>query len=240
MSWQRDHGAVRFVGPPGWRQIPLVTKLSLILPTIGYLAFVFRAPGIGTLVAVPERVYPKLELWRLLTFPVVVGDIVTLLFGLLLFWMIGTELERTWGSRRFALFLGLAALLSASLAVGATLLLREVSIRPIAFAGFSAVLTSLIVAWALLDPRQSLSYFGVLPMTRRTFGIIAVVIGVFSELQYRLAVSQVLFAVGGLPIAWLFSRDRRSGLRIPLPRLLRRRRFRVVRGGGGGDDYRIH
>ena len=43
---------------------------------------VFVQLGVGSLVAFPERVYPKLELWRLITFPVVVGDIVTLLFGL--------------------------------------------------------------------------------------------------------------------------------------------------------------
>jgi len=226
---------VRFVGPPGWRRMPPVTRGTLVLTVLGYLATLFPALPVGLLTAVPDRIVPGGELWRLVTYPIVNVGIVSVLFSLLLLWSFGSELEPEWGSRSYALFLVLATLSGGILGVGAALLLGG------AFGtgyGLAGPLTAVIAAWTLEGPSRPTNFFGVLPMTRKVFGVIAIVVVAFGEIEQTHSVARLVFVLGGLPVAWWWARRRRPGGRISLrpPRFLRRRRFRVV----GGGDERIH
>jgi len=226
---------VRFVGPPGWRRMPPVTRGTLVLTVLGYLATLFPALPVGLLTAVPDRIAPGGELWRLVTYPLVNVGIVSVLFSLLLLWSFGSELEPEWGSRSYALFLVLATLSGGILGVGAALLLGG------AFGtgyGLAGPLTAVIAAWTLEGPSRPTNFFGVLPMTRKVFGVIAIVVVAFGEIEQTHSVARLVFVLGGLPVAWWWARRRRPGGRISLrpPRFLRRRRFRVV----GGGDERIH
>ena len=54
---------------------------------------------------------------------------------------------------------------------------------PFAGAGLSGLLTALIVAWALLGPNLPANLFGILPMTRKGFALLALVLVVFGELD---------------------------------------------------------
>jgi len=229
---------VRFVGPPGWRHIPPVTRATLVLSAAGYLAALFPAFPAGLLAAVPERIWPALELWRLVTYPLVNVGIVSILFGLLLLWSFGSELEPEWGSRRYALFLFLATVSGSVLGVGTALLLGGGFGMGIGLAG---PLTAVIAAWTLEGPSRQTNFFGVLPMTRLVFGAIAVVVVAFGEIEQTHSVARLVFVLGGLPVAWLWARRRPRGgppsLRMPrLRNPFRRRRFRIV----PGDDLRIH
>ena len=226
---------VRFVGPPGWRRMPPVTRGTLVLTVLGYLATLFPALPVGLLTAVPDRIVPGGELWRLVTYPLVNVGIVSVLFSLLLLWSFGSELEPEWGSRSYALFLVLATLSGGILGVGAALLLGG------AFGtgyGLAGPLTAVIAAWTLEGPSRPTNFFGVLPMTRKVFGVIAIVVVAFGEIEQTHSVARLVFVLGGLPVAWWWARRRRPGGRISLrpPRFLRRRRFRVV----GGGDGRVH
>ena len=226
---------VRFVGPPGWRRLPPVTRGTLVLTVLGYLATLFPALPVALLTAVPDRIAPGGELWRLVTYPLVNVGIVSVLFSLLLLWSFGSELEPELGSRSYALFLVLATLSGGILGVGAALLLGG------AFGtgyGLAGPLTAVIAAWTLEGPSRPTNFFGVLPMTRKVFGVIAIVVVAFGEIEQTHSVARLVFVLGGLPVAWWWARRRRPGGRISLrpPRFLRRRRFRVV----GGGDERIH
>jgi len=226
---------VRFVGPPGWRHIPPVTRATLVLAAAGYLATLVPAFPAGLLAAVPERVWPGLELWRLVTYPVVNVGIVSILFSLLLLWSFGSELEPEWGSRGYALFLVLATLSGGALGVGVALLLGGSFGTGIGLAG---PLTAVIAAWTFEGPSRPTNFFGVLPMTRLVFGAIAVLVVAFGELEQTHSLARLVFVLGGLPVSWVFARRRSGGGRPAprIPRFLRRRRFRVV----GGGDGRVH
>ncbi len=206
-----------------------------MLSAAGYVAALVPAFPAGLLTAVPERVWPSLELWRLVTYPLVNVGIVSILFGLLLLWSFGAELEPEWGSRRYALFLLLATLSGGVLGVGAAFLLGG------GFGagfGLSGPLTAVIAAWTFEGPSRPTNFFGVLPMTRLVFGAIAVLVVAFGEIEQTHSLARLVFVLGGLPVAWVFARRGRTGGGPPvrMPRFLRRRRFRVV----AGDDFRIH
>ncbi|MDL2718349.1 MAG: rhomboid family intramembrane serine protease [Acidobacteriota bacterium] len=217
----------RFAMPPGWRRIPPVTRGVLVLVAAGYL-LTLAAPGVAVwLVLAPGAVLAG-QLWRLLTYAFVNASIGSVLFGLLLFWSLGSEMEPRWGSRRFGLFLATATVLAGFFGVFVG-----------GGAGISPALLALIFAWMLEGPSQSLLFFGVFPMTRLGFAALAFVLVVFSELEATRSLFRLLFVLGGLPIAWLFTRGfRGGGPRFPRVRNpFRRRRFTVV---DTGRDSRIH
>jgi membrane associated rhomboid family serine protease len=238
MSGRSPFPHLRFAGPPGWRLLPPVTRVTLALSVAGYLMGLLAPAMTGLLMADPISIVRRLELWRLLTYPLVLPGIWNLLFGLLLFWALGSELEPSWGSRRYTFFLVTATVCAAMLGVGASVLL------PTRFAlpgyGISGLLTATIVAWALAGPRLPVSFFGVLPLTRGGFALLSLVIVVFGELEASRSPVRLLFLLGGLPVSWLWTRGRgrwsgpgRWQSRLS-PGLGGRRRFRVVRPEDSG------
>lgn len=221
----RPYGSVQFVGPPGWRQIPLVTRVLLILPVLGYISFLVTPTFPQFLVLTPAAVFSKFQLWRLVTYPFVSAAILKLFFNLLLLWWVNPEVEIVFGSRSEALFIGVSTIVAGLAGTGLSVLLHQEELT--VGSGLSGLLTSVIVAWALLAPGRSLLFFGVIPMTRLFFAVFVVVIEVAFALDARLF-PQVLFVIGGIPIAWLWVRRGGRSLPFSLPRFLRRRRFRVV------------
>jgi membrane associated rhomboid family serine protease len=212
--------AMRFATPPGWRRIPPVTRAVLVLLAAGYLLALAAPAAAVWLIVAPAAVLAG-QAWRIVTYPLVNVSIGGVLFGLLLFWSLGSEMEPRWGSRRYALFLLTATALAGAFAVFVG-----------GGAGLSPTLLALIFAWMLVGPSQSLMFFGVFPMTRLAFAAIALVLVVFGELEGSRSLLRLLFVLGGLPVAWFFSRRPRFGPGGPrLPRIrnpFRRRRFTVV------------
>jgi membrane associated rhomboid family serine protease len=218
---------LRWAGPPGWRRIPLVTRALLVLLAAGYLLTLAWPQAVLWLALLSGAPFVW-QIWRLVTYAFVNGSITGVLFSLLMIWSLGSEIEPRWGSRRFTVFLVLATALAGllGLVVGGG-------------AGFAPALLALIFAWMLEGPSQPLSLFGIFPMTRLGFAILALVLVVFSELEGTRSLPRLLFVLGGLPISWLFTRGLRGGgPRFPRMRNpFRRRRLTVV---DTGRDFRVH
>jgi membrane associated rhomboid family serine protease len=240
MSWNTPEQRVVFAGPPGWSRLPNVTRALLVLTGAGYLAGLVLPAQMRLLAVFPEKVWPALELWRLVTYPMAVIGIFNVLFGLLILWMFGWELETVFGSRRFGLFVLSSVVASAVLGCAVALLFPRAG--AMAGAGLSGLLTAMIVIWALLGPSLPANLFGILPMTRKGFALLALVLVVFGELESSRSLAQLVFLLGGLPVAWLFARASRrggGGSVRPFRRRwnpFRRRRFTVVEDRSG----RIH
>ena len=78
-------------------------------------------------------------------------------------------------------------------------------------AGISGLLTAMIVAWALLGPELPTNLLGIFPMRRKGFALLTLVLVVFGEIESSRSLAQLLFLLGGLPVAWLFVRSIRRG-----------------------------
>ncbi len=240
MSWNTPERRVVFAGPPGWSRLPNVTRALLVLTAAGYLAGLVAPSRMRLLAVFPELVWPALELWRLVTYPLAVIGIFNALFGLLILWTFGWELESVFGSRRFGLFVLSSVVASAVLGCLVALLFPRAG--AMAGAGLSGLLTAMIVVWALLGPGLPANLFGILPMTRKGFALLALVLVVFGELESSRSLAQLVFLLGGLPVAWLFARSFRrggGGSVRPFRRRwnpFRRRRFTVVEDRSG----RVH
>jgi membrane associated rhomboid family serine protease len=117
------------------------------------------------LMFIPERVLHRYEAWRFVT-----SGLLTLSFGQLLSYGIGLyflspDLERRWGSKRFAWFLAgsIAAGNVLVLAVNALPLSNKI-FHPDVACGCAAAMAAIAVAWAQANPELEVRLFFFLPL----------------------------------------------------------------------------
>ncbi len=208
-----------------------VTKGMLSLGVILFvLGWIF--PALQQWLVLTPRSLP-LGLWTLLTHPLVNPDLLSLLFAVLWLWFIGSGLERTWGSPRYGLFLVTVALVT-----GLVMMLVESGLgiyQPVY--GFWLLSVGITWAWAELNPRQELLFWGLIPIQARWLAWVnALMIGYTYFQTYWLL---GLASLSGILIAYLFvgrgSGGHRSGRSWDAQNWLeerrrrnRRKRFRII------------
>ena len=165
--------------------------LGLILPSL-------RQINLNELLLLVSGEF-TLRPWSLLTYPLVNGDFFSLLFAGLWLWFIGGSLEYSWGSRRFAWLL-LTITIVTGLAMGLIPLLQLAS--PIPIFGLWVPLTGLTWAWSLLNPRQEVLFWGIIPIQARWLAWIEAGIIGFTYLQFNLFYG--LTALAGIPVVYLW------------------------------------
>jgi len=195
--------------------------------------------GLMQLSALAPTAVQRGEVWRLVTWPFVQDDPLTLLFGGFILWTFGQQLSFVWSERRlvwrfFETVLG-AGLLTTLLAM-----FWEPAARP--HLGIWPVANALLFAWAMIHPDRQLNIWGVLPVTGRTLALLVV----FGTVLYGLA-SGGLSGIGffaphlfAIAIAWVRSRGPGGGWRRAKTwwreREARRARHLKVVEKGGTDE----
>jgi membrane associated rhomboid family serine protease len=156
----------------------------------------------------------SLQLWRLVTYALVVGDPLNLIFALIGIYFFGPPLVFEWGERRF---LGASLVITIGAAL-ATLLLGALLHVQVAYIGVWPLLDAMVLLWALRNPEQQVLLMFVVPVTGRVMGYITVgipaVMALYAVITGGLGglvtYAPLLAAVG---IAWLL-----AGARIGIPR----------------------
>lgn len=194
----------------------------LAVPISGYLTFLVRGrQDIGWL----------LQPWSLVTYPFVdPGPLGLLLQGYFLY-LVGGILERSWGSRNFlAIFFIFTAVSSVALLVPAYLFNVRVDLI-----GLWLPLSTLVVAWAAMDPEAQIYIWGILPVKLKYVALADVLMISFSFISRyeELGPLVAVFALAGPAAAWFYVRKMpRLNLGFRAPQQERRRRpdLRVVEG----------
>jgi len=157
--------------------------------------------------------------WSVFTYPLVgSAGILWVLLGGYMLWLFGGSLERGWGARDYVVFLALTGATTAlGLWVGAA-----VTGTGAVLAGLAMPLAGVVVAWSVINPRERLLLYFVLPIEARWLGIASVILAFFS-FPFPLG----LFALAGPAAAWWYVRRGRYALARPSPsRPLRARPLR--------------
>jgi membrane associated rhomboid family serine protease len=195
-------------------------------------------------VLAPELV-KRGEIWRVVTWPFVQGDVFALLFVGFMLWTLGQQLSYAWSERRFVTrFLGYTL----GAGVGTTLLAFVFDSASSPHIGAWPVVNALIVAWALLFPDRQVNIWGVLPVTGRTLALLVLggtvlAVVMVGKLHGFGGFAPHLVAIG---MAWVQARGvggRRIGWQARQwwsEREMRRRtkHLKVVRKDGSGDRPR--
>ena len=104
--------------------------------------------------------------WQVVSYAFLHGGMGHLFFNMLGLWMFGSELERLWGTKRYAQFL-LAGVLAAAVA---QLIFTSITGSRVPTLGASGALFALLLAFGMLFPnRVIMPLFPPIPMKARTF-----------------------------------------------------------------------
>ncbi len=166
-------------------------------------------------------------IWQLVTYPFLHGSMMHLLFNLFILYMLGTELERRWGSKTFFKFYAVCALGGAVLHtliwVVGLLFGGSFGSGVIPIIGASGALYGLFVAFGILYAEAPVLVFFVLPMKAKQFVMILTLIEIVSAVFYSDSGVAHLVHLGGMLAGYIMLKTQGPNLR----------------GGGGGFGRRI-
>jgi membrane associated rhomboid family serine protease len=194
-SWSRAQYAWQQSGSPLTLAIIVINFITMVLVT-------FRVP-IGEWLAfiVPGSLARP---WTVLTYPLLSASILQMLFyGLFLYW-IGSSLERSWGTRFYAIYFGAMSVISAlGIALGYYVLQVQFD-----WAENWLPVAALTLTFCLLNPGEQISIWGVLPITAKWLAVAEVVIVFFLYAQNHAHPLMGFFALAGCGAAYLWVRTR--------------------------------
>jgi len=210
--------------------------LSLIVPDI-----------VVRLGVVPRAVFEHFAIWQVVTYMFLHGDIFHILFNMLLLWMFGTELERTWGTRFFTKYYFVTG-------IGAAATSLVWSISPLPFAssmynsvmiGASGAIYGVLLAYALHFPHRPIYMYFVFPVPAKYFVMIMGAIAFLSSIGSAGSGVAHTAHLGGLVVGYLYLKVLRGR---PLDELkyrwLRwrmnraRNKFDIYSGGRDDDSWK--
>lgn len=200
-------------GQEFFRDIP-VTKIVIGIWLISFLSSVLGAPLAEILAFIPGRMPNTIT--GLVTYPLAIGpDFIGLLLnGLMLFWF-GGSLERMWGTRNYLWFLIGTSIASAVIwQLGALLVFRQ----PTPMATPWLLISSAIVAWAWINPEQTILLWFVLPVKAKWIGWVTLALLFFTFPPGGMGIGRLIlgvFALGGPAFAYAFLWYQRKWAWIP-------------------------
>ena len=150
--------------------------------------------------------YPELilrgQVWRLLSFVFVPlnSGILWFVLSVMLYYYLGSALERHWGTARFTMFYLLGVVLN--VVIGFVLYFAMGRPHPVQTANMYYVNMSLFLAFATLYPEMQLYLYGLIPIKVKWLALIDVALFAFDIGSY-LSRGQFLFAM--MPIVGMFN-----------------------------------
>jgi membrane associated rhomboid family serine protease len=230
---------------------PLTPAIKVLI-AVNVAAFVvtFFAPQLTLQFGLrPADVFERFALWQPFTYMFLHAGPMHLLFNMLTLWMMGVELERTWGTRFFVKFYFVSGL-------GAGLTQMLLGILPVGFAGqfyypstvgASGAIFGLLLAYAIYFPNRPILMYFLFPVPARYFVMILGGLSLLSAFGGGSGVAHTAH-LGGLVTAYLYLKGSRMHLISEIQyrwvkwRINRHRRRFDVYSGGRADDInrRVH
>lgn len=165
-------------------KLSLVNKALIILSSVLFiLDFILaRAGGIGLgsmLGLSAERVFHG-HIYSLLTYPFLSNSIIEVILNCLMLWLMGSEFESNWGTKRYLSFI-LTTILGGALlyllVVG--IFFQSSVIFSFPLTGLSGIVGALCLAYAVIYPDRIFSFLMLIPVKAKYFCMILVVISLY-------------------------------------------------------------
>ena len=229
-------------GPP----TPAI-KLLIYINIGAFLLAVIVPDIILRLGFAPKAIIEQLAVWQFVTYMFLHGDVFHILFNMLLLWMFGTDLERTWGTRFFTKYYFVTG-------IGAALITLLWAVSPLPFAeavyystmiGASGAIYGVLLAYALYFPHREILMYFVFPVPAKYFVMIMGAIAFLSSIRSSGSGVAHTAHLGGLVVGYLYLKMLRGRpfdelkyrwLRWRMNRA--RSRFGVHPGGRGDDNWK--
>ncbi len=144
------------------------------------------------------------QIWTLVTYPLLSHGLLETILNCLMLWMMGSEFEANWGTKRYVSFL------LTSIVGGALLYLFVVAIffsgaqlSSFPLTGLSGIVGALCLAYAVIYPDRVFSFMMIIPVKAKYFCMILVVISLYQGVASPLGVG-AWGHLGALLFSYLF------------------------------------
>jgi len=177
-------------------------KTLIIINSIIYLLQLFFLNQLLTLFGlIPQAVYHNFMLWQLVTYMFLHGDIFHLLFNMLALWMFGSNIEASWGTKKFVRYYFLCGIAGG---ITTCLFSPDATIPSI---GASAAIFGILVAYGMMFPNSIILLFGLFPMKARHFVILFGAIELLACLRYTPDGIGHFAHLGGMVAGYLYLKN---------------------------------
>jgi len=148
-----------YYGVGGRRGLPRGIKMLLIANGVIYLLQLFVGPKMTYALGVtPTRVLQDLSVHQLVTYMFLHGGLFHILINMFILWMFGTEIELTWGTRRFFKYYFLTGI------AGGIFTVMFQPNSPVPTIGASAAIYGILVAYAVMFPNRTIYLYFLFPI----------------------------------------------------------------------------
>lgn len=200
--------------PPGVKWL-LILNCGIFI--LGYLATAAGQGGMfGHFSLWPRAVLTIPALWQLVTYlflhdPRGFGHI---LFNMLALWMIGSDLERGWGTRLFLKFYFVCGVGAGICVVAANALVGNLDARTI---GSSGAIYGLLLAFGVLYPDRTILFSFLFPIKAKYFVMILGAIAFLGSIGASGGTVSHVAHLGGMVIGLVYLKRPRSGANFLAP-----------------------
>jgi len=109
---------------------------------------------------------------QLLTYPFLAGGLLELVFSALIIWFVGSELETSWGRKRYITFFCLSAISGAIFFLLVCIFFSNSTVWGLSLFGLAGFTNAILLAYAILYPDQVFAFMLLFPMRARWFCLI--------------------------------------------------------------------
>jgi membrane associated rhomboid family serine protease len=210
MAYSDRSYARPYIGVPG---LPRAIKWLIIINVAVYL-LVWASPTIGQFVfqyfaLTPAFVVKRFYIWQLGSYLFLHDprSVWHILFNMLSLWMFGSDLETTWGTRRFLQFYFFSGIGAGFCVVLLNYLFSNPLIPTI---GASGAIYGILLAWAVLWPDRIILFAFIFPMKVKYFVMIFGALAFMNSFNVNSGVSEFAH-LGGMAFAYIFLKAPRRG-----------------------------
>lgn len=182
---------------------PVVRWLLILNVGIFLLQMAFLDRYVHLLGLVPADFLGRGYLWQIVTYMFLHGNFLHILFNMLFLWMMGSEIERYWGSREF---------LKYYLITGCGAGLVNVIVQPgltIPTIGASGAIFGLIIAFAMAFPDREILLYFFIRMKAKHFAVLVCGLEILALLLMPRAPIARFAHLGGLLVGYLYLKRER-------------------------------
>ncbi|MBP9680508.1 MAG: rhomboid family intramembrane serine protease [Bacteriovorax sp.] len=144
------------------------------------------------------------HVYTLLSYPFLSNNILEVILNCLMVWLMGSEFESNWGTKRYLHFLFSVVIGGGVLfLLVTTLFFKSTAVFHFPLVGLSGIVSSLCVAYAIIFPDRIFSFMMLIPVKAKYFCMILVAISLYQGLSGPMGVGS-WGQLGGVFSAYLF------------------------------------
>lgn len=201
MAYSDRSYARSYLGVPG-----LTPAIKwLIISNVAVFLLGWAAPSLNQFfiyyfALIPSFVVKRFFIWQLATYLFLHGGIWHILFNMLALWMFGSDLETTWGTRRFLRYYFFTGIGAGLCVVALNYFFSNPNVPTI---GASGAIYGILMAWAVLWPDRIILFSFLFPMKVKYFVMIFGAIELLNSFNVNSGVSSFAH-LGGMAVGYLF------------------------------------